>query len=256
MNSVEVVVQDGIALIKLNDPARRNALSRPVATSLIEAVDAAEADPSVRALVITGNGKAFCAGADLADLVAASEGDPSGLSLVYDSFGRVADCPLPTLAAVNGPAVGAGMNLALACDVRIVGASGTYQSRFIELGIHPGGGHAWMLERLVGPQTAASMLLLSSEVTAHQSVEVGLSWQTVPDEELLHTALRLAAAAASAPRSLLIQTKDTLRTTPQLPSRAAALGVETARQLQSLEQTLDASKLARGPRAVRNVRSE
>ena len=245
---LDVRVQDGVAVLTLNDPDRRNALTRELSTAILAAVDRAEADEQVRALVVTGSGRAFCAGADVGDLLAATEGDTAGVQLVYDAFGRIADSPLPTIAAVNGAAVGAGLNLALACDVRVMSSSARLECRFLTIGIHQGGGHAWMLERLVGPQTAAAMLLFGETVRAQDAVARGLAWSAVEDDELLPTALRLAGVAGGSSRELVTAVKDTLRTTPSLPTRAEALEIETQRQLHSLAQPA-AAELLSGLRA-------
>ncbi|HEY9266619.1 MAG TPA: enoyl-CoA hydratase-related protein, partial [Mycobacterium sp.] len=142
-------VDDRVALITVNDPDRRNAVTAASSAALRDAVEAAEADPDVHAVIVTGAGKAFCAGADLTALGEATE---DGLRVIYDGFLAVAQCTLPTIAAVNGPAVGAGLNLALAADVRIAGPAAVFDPRFQKLGIHPGGGATWMLQRAIGPQ--------------------------------------------------------------------------------------------------------
>ncbi|HEY2204871.1 MAG TPA: enoyl-CoA hydratase-related protein, partial [Pseudonocardia sp.] len=130
--------RDGVALITVSDPERRNAMAADLAAQLVEEVRRAEQDESVGAVVVTGEPPAFCAGADLAQL---GESTEAGLRRVYAGFMAVANCTLPTLAAVNGAAVGAGMNLALACDVRVAGPKARFDSRFLQLGIHPGGGY-------------------------------------------------------------------------------------------------------------------
>ena len=130
-------VIDRVALITVNDPDRRNAVTAEMSAGLRAAINAAEADHGVHAVVVTGAGKAFCAGADLTALGAATV---NGLRVIYDGFLAVADCTLPTIAAVNGAAVGAGLNLALAADVRIAGPHALFDPRFQKLGIHPGGG--------------------------------------------------------------------------------------------------------------------
>src|SRR5262245_45415145 len=109
---------------------------------IVAAFDELEANAEVRAVVVTGAGKAFCAGAELETLRVT---DREGLSRIYEAFLRVARSPLPSVAAVNGAAVGAGLNLALCCDVRLAARSARFVARFLELGIHPGGGHTWML---------------------------------------------------------------------------------------------------------------
>ena len=128
-------VEDRVALITVNDPDRRNAVTAEISAALRAAVDAAEADPGVHAVIVTGAGKAFCAGANLTALGAAAE---DGLRVIYDGFLALANCSLPTIAAVNGAAVGAGLNLALAADVRIAGPAAMFDPRFQKLGIHPG----------------------------------------------------------------------------------------------------------------------
>ena len=111
---------------------------------------------------------------------------------------------------MNGAAVGAGMNMALGCDVRIAGASARFDTRFLQLGIHPGGGHTWMLRRIAGPQAAAALVLFGDVVDGTEAARIGLVHRCVPDDELLAAAHAFAAQAASAPRELLVTTKQTL----------------------------------------------
>lgn len=133
-------IDNHVALITVNDPDRRNALTDEMSARLREAVERAEADAGVHAVVVTGAGKAFCAGADLSALGAAGGGEAeSRLQRIYDGFMAVSNCRLPTIAAVNGAAVGAGLNLALAADVRIAGPAASFDARFQQLGLHPGG---------------------------------------------------------------------------------------------------------------------
>jgi enoyl-CoA hydratase len=127
LDRVLLEVGSGVALITVNDPDRRNAITDEISAGLRLAVNNAQNDPNVHAVVVTGAGKAFCAGADLSALGAAAE---DGLRRLYDGFLAVADCTLPTVAAANGPAVGAGLNLALACDVRIAGPAALFDARF------------------------------------------------------------------------------------------------------------------------------
>ena len=169
---VLVQVDDHVTLITVNDPERRNAVTAEISAALRAAVDAAEANPDVHALIVTGAGKAFCAGADLTALGAATE---DGLRGIYDGFLAVANCALPTIAAVNGAAVGAGLNLALAADVRIAGPAALFDARFQKLGIHPGGGATWMLQRAVGPQVARASLLFGMRFDAEAALRYGLA---------------------------------------------------------------------------------
>ena len=158
-------------------------------------------------MVVTGEGRAFCAGADLSDL---GSSEREGLLAIYEGFLRVAHCPLPTIAAVNGAAVGAGMNLALACDVRLAARRARFDTRFLQLGLHPGGGHTWMFRRIAGPQVAAAALLFGEVLDGAEAERAGLVWRCVDDDDLLTTAHELAARAAAAPRDLVVKVKETL----------------------------------------------
>ena len=184
-------VTDHVALVTVNDPDRRNAVTDAMSAQLRAAVDRAEADADVHAVVVTGAGKAFCAGADLSALGAAAE---EGLLRIYDGFMAIANCTLPTIAAVNGAAVGAGLNLALAADVRIAGPHAMFDPRFQKLGIHPGGGATWMLQRGVGPQVARAALLFGMRFDADAAVAHGLALSVADDP--VAAALELAAGPA------------------------------------------------------------
>ena len=205
---VLVHVEDRVATLTVNDPERRNAVTAEISAALRAAVDAAEADPGVHALIVTGAGKAFCAGADLSALGEATE---DGLMAIYDGFLAVANCALPTIAAVNGAAVGAGLNLALAADVRIAGRAALFDPRFQKLGIHPGGGATWMLHRAVGPQVARASLLFGMRFDAEAAVRHGLALEMADDP--VAAARELATGPAGAPREVVLATKASMRAT-------------------------------------------
>jgi enoyl-CoA hydratase len=201
-------VDKRVALITVNDPDRRNAVTDAMSAQLRAAIETAEADSGVHAVVITGAGKAFCAGADLSALGVAAE---QGLLRIYDGFMALGSCTLPTIAAVNGAAVGAGLNLALAADVRIAGRHAVFDPRFQKLGIHPGGGATWMLQRAVGPEVARAALLFGMRFDAEAAVAHGLALQVADDP--VAAALELAAGPAAAPREVVLATKATMRAT-------------------------------------------
>jgi len=201
-------VRDHAALITVNDPDRRNAVTGEISAGLRAAVARAEADTGVHAVIVTGAGSAFCAGADLSALGSAAG---PGLRALYDGFLAVAGCALPTVAAVNGPAVGAGLNLALACDVRIAGPRALFDARFQKLGIHPGGGVTWMLQRAAGPEVARAALLFGMRFDAEAAVRHGVAL-TMADDPVA-AAFELAAGPGAAPRDVVIATKATMRTT-------------------------------------------
>ena len=205
---VLVQVENHVALITVNDPERRNAVTAEISAGLRAAVDAAETDTDVHALIVTGAGKAFCAGADLTALGEATE---DGLRTIYDGFLAVANCTLPTIAAVNGAAVGAGLNLALAADVRIAGPAALFDPRFQKLGIHPGGGATWMLQRAVGVQAARASLLFGMRFDAEAAVRYGLALEVADDP--VAAAQELAAGPAAAPREVVLATKASMRAT-------------------------------------------
>ncbi len=238
MTEVLLSVDDrGVALITLNAPERRNSMNLDMVDEIIAIVDQCNNDDAVGALVVTGEGKGFCAGAVL-DHLAGSTGDGESRSVrsVYDGFLTFANCPKPTIAAVNGAAVGAGMNLALACDVRIASSAARFITRFLDLGLHPGGGHTWMLQRLVGPQTAAAAVLFGQEFDGAAAVDVGLAYECVEPGALVTRATEIAARAASAPRELSRRAKAVMRGMWDIDSLAAAVETELEVQAWSLQQ--------------------
>jgi enoyl-CoA hydratase len=236
--TVEIERRDAVAIVRLVDRERRNALSLPMVAEIVAAFDALEADDAIGAAVITGEPPAFCSGADTSSLGRLASTDDAAergsIVTVYDAFLRVLRSPLPTIAAVNGPAVGAGFNLALACDLRLVGPGARFDSRFLRIGLHPGGGHLWMLERAVGPQAAAACVLFGEAIGADRALELGLAWSSHPDAELLDAAVALAAKAAAVPKSLTGRTKASLRAVAWQPDFEAAVATELEAQTWSL----------------------
>ena len=241
-----------VALITVNDPDRRNALTDEMSALLRAAVERAEADPDVHAVVVTGAGKAFCAGADLSALGAAGGGTAeTGLQRLYDGFMAVGNCRLPTIAAVNGAAVGAGLNLALAADVRVAGPGALFDARFQKLGLHPGGGATWMLQRAVGPQVARAALLFGMRFDAESAVRHGLALRVADDP--VAWALELAAGPAGAPREVVLATKATMRATINPGSvdteqHDLAMRTELGPQASSIQSPAFASRLAAAQR--------
>jgi enoyl-CoA hydratase len=240
-SELQVDVRDGVAVVTLVAPERRNALTLPLTEEIVAAVDRLEADDDVRAIVVTGAPPAFCAGADLSHLGASQR---EGLTRIYEGFLRIGRSSLPTIAAVNGAAVGAGVNLALVCDVIVAGASARFDTRFLQLGLHPGGGHTWMLRRRVGPQSTAAMVLFGEILDGAEAARVGLAWRQVADEHLLATATSLAAKAAAAPRDLVLEVKRTLGEIGGITTHAAAVERELDTQVWSINQPAFQERLA------------
>ncbi|WP_127784020.1 enoyl-CoA hydratase [Rhodococcus sp. X156] len=241
---VHTEVSDRVAVITVSDPERRNALTLQLSEDLAAAVQACEADEDVHAVVVTGAAPAFCAGADLSALGAAKE---EGLRRIYAGFLAVARCTLPTVAAVNGAAVGAGLNLALAADVRLAGPRARFDARFLQLGIHPGGGMTWMLQRAVGPATARAMVLFGEICDADAAVANGLA--LARHEDVVAAAVQLCAAPAAAPRELVLATKATMRATGvpgalDTDLHATALAAELGPQVSSITSPEFTARLA------------
>lgn len=239
---------NSVALITVNDPDRRNAVNDSMSAQLRSAVERAEADSSVHAVVVTGAGKAFCAGADLSALGSAAE---EGLLRLYDGFMALANCTLPTIAAVNGAAVGAGLNLALAADVRIAGPKALFDTRFQKLGIHPGGGCTWMLNRAVGTQVARAALLFGMSFDAEAAVRYGLALRVADDP--VADALELAAGPAAAPREVVLATKASMRATADpgtvdIDQHERAKQIELEPQARSIQSPTFAERLAAAQR--------
>ncbi|MEC3951675.1 enoyl-CoA hydratase [Nocardia sp. CDC153] len=243
MAEIKVERRNAVALVTVHDPDKRNALTLDLSADLADAVAEAEADESVHALVVTGTPPAFCAGANLTALGEAKE---EGLRAIYEGFLAVARCKLPTVAAVGGQAVGAGLNLALAADIRFANPKARFDARFLKLGIHPGGGMTWMLQRAIGPQQAAAMTLFGEVLNATAAEKAGLVHRVVDGDHdaLIDAAVEFASATADVPRDLLITTKRTMRATRALAAHAEAVSTEVVPQLASLESPEFAARLA------------
>ena len=176
---------DGVRVITLNDPDKRNAMSPQLQADLGAAADAVAADPEARVLVVTGNGPGFSAGADLPAVFGGVHRDiteiRAGLRAIYDSFLRVRRLEIPTIAAVNGAAVGAGVNLAMSCDVRIAGPKARFGVTFTKLGLHPGGGCTYFLTQALGRQRTLALILDGGVLDADEALRLGLVLEVADD---------------------------------------------------------------------------
>lgn len=247
MPHVHVEHRDAVAVVTLDDATRRNSLSVELCAELVDAMTRLERDDRTAAVVVTGAGPAFCAGADLSQLGSSRR---EGLLEIYEGFLSVARSPLPTVAAVNGAAVGAGMNLALACDLRLAGGSARFDTRFLDLAIHPGGGHTWMFRRIAGQQATAAAVLFGQVLDGAEAERVGLAWRCVRDEDLAETAVSVAARAAAGPRELARRVKATIRDMATIDDHAEAVERELVDQLWSMDQPEFAERLAAMQRRI------
>jgi len=250
MSLVRLDIADRVATVTLDDPGQRNSLSQPMVDEIVEVFDHIEADDGVGAVVITGAPPAFCAGANLGALL--ETGDATGFRAIYEGFLRVGRCSLPTLAAVNGAAVGAGMNLALVCDVRLAAKSAKCDTRFIQIGLHPGGGHTWMFRRVAGPQATAAAVLFGDVLSGEEAERIGLVYRCHDDAELLDAAHRMAAKAADRPRELVQTVKRTINDVAMINEHEAAIDRELEPQVWSTTKPWFRERLAALQSKIKN----
>ena len=227
-----------VRVIRLNAPERRNALDWPLLDELSAAVSEVAADDRARALVVCGNGKAFCAGANLdnlfGDLDRPVDQLQEHLLKVYASFLPLRDLSIPTIAAVHGPAVGAGLNIALACDVIIAGPDAGFGPTFAEIGLHPGGGCSWMLAERMGASNALAALNAGTLIGAADAHRLGLAAMTA--EDAITAALDLAATYATRDPKLMADIKRSVRIAAT-SDLATSLAFESRAQAESLSST-------------------
>jgi enoyl-CoA hydratase len=235
---IDVEVADGAAWITLDGPERRNALDREAVAELIAACDRIDEDPAIGVAVITGAGSAFCSGADTTILqrmrTAAPEDRDQELGALYAGFRRFGALAVPTVAAINGPAVGAGLNLALAADLRMMATDAFLVSGFSTVGIHPGGGHLHLLARAAGASVAAAMGVFAQPMSARRAVAAGIAWAAVERAELRPAVAEMVAHLAADPDLARAMAADLLRTVLDGNAWDRAVEFERGRQAWSL----------------------
>lgn len=202
-NTIKYSVDGAVATLALNRPERLNALNATVHAEIRDALSAVEGNPAIRCLVVTGEGRAFCSGQDLTERVM-SEGSKidvgSALDRDYNPLvRRLVAFPIPTIAAVNGPAVGAGANLALACDILLFARSAYLQEAFARIGLVPDAGGTWLLPRIVGLKRALAMCLTAEQVPAEECQRIGIAYKVFEDATFRADAAKAAALLAMGP---------------------------------------------------------
>jgi 2-(1,2-epoxy-1,2-dihydrophenyl)acetyl-CoA isomerase len=219
---------DGVATLTLNRPESMNSLSVALKEALLAAVEEVSADPAVRAVVLTGNGRGFCVGQDLREHMTALEnGDPAPLSTVTRHYNPLilglTNLPKPVIAAVNGMAAGAGAGLAFACDFRIASTTAGFLIAFANVGLSLDSGVSWTLPRLVGAARATALSLLAEPVPADAALEMGLVNAVAEPERLLPAAQELAARLAAGPTAAYAAIKESIAyaATVDLPAALA-----------------------------------
>lgn len=250
-----------IVTLSFNDPDRLNAMTRAMGEAFRERIGELAQDESIRALIVTGEGRAFSAGGDLdmlqqqADRGAAAPGIAwrgirDDMSSFYRLFLSVRDIPCPTIAAINGHAIGAGFCIALGCDFRYVAAEAKLGLNFTRIGVHPGMGVTWTLPRLVGPALASELLFTSRTITGNEAGPIGLANRVLPREEVLSAAISTAREIAQNAPLAVRATKRALR-------RSETASIEDQLQFEASEQArnFESADAHEGIAAVREKRS-
>ncbi|GAW52404.1 MULTISPECIES: enoyl-CoA hydratase [unclassified Nocardioides] len=239
MSRVKIESDGGLRTVTLTYPEKRNIIDDQMREEMRAAFTAVRDDPDATALVVAGEGTAFCGGADLPAIF----GDRSrtvaeirdDLRHVYDAFLVVQSLDIPTIAAVQGPAVGAGLNLAMACDMRIAGPGAKFSAPFSRIGLHPGGGCTWFLVNAIGAQRTLKLLLDGGSIAGQEAVEIGLA--TCLEDDPLEAATALGRRYASMDPQLTRDIKSTVRT-------AVRDGFEATLAMEAWAQASSASKPA------------
>lgn len=212
MSFIEYKVNDGIAIICMNRPDKYNSYIKEMAVEMQKSLDDAEKNSDVRAIYITGNGRAFCAGQDLGEIV-----DPNGPPLseiVSQHFNPIIDrirtIEKPIVGAVNGVAAGAGANIALSCDITVATSSASFIQAFSKIGLIPDSGGTFFLPRLVGRQQAAALMMLGNKISADHAQKMGMIYAVYDDKTFAYESMKLAKQLAQMPTVALGLTKRAL----------------------------------------------
>ncbi|MGI9149417.1 MAG: enoyl-CoA hydratase/isomerase family protein [Chloroflexota bacterium] len=236
-NQVLIATHAAVQTVTLNQPARFNALSGAMLAQIGSALRAAERDDAVRVIVLTGAGKAFCSGADITEFNMGDERLQPGEHLrnvLNPLIVRMRSTEKPILAAINGVAAGAGLSLALACDLRFAAESARLVVAFVKIGLVPDAGCLYFLPRLVGPGKALELAWTGDPVSAQAALELGLVNEVLPDEQVLAHAQALAARLASGPAKTLGLIKRAINQSHELP-------LERVLELEANYQTIAAA---------------
>lgn len=248
MSDIEVEVRDGVAVLTLNRPERMNALTMPMVELWAEQLKELQADPSARVIVVTGAGRGFCSGFDLSGIRGHDEeaGAVEFKSHIWDGIYQVAralrDVDKPVIAAMNGSAIGAGLDMGLMCDLRIASDTAKFSQGYIKLGLIPGDGGPYFLPRLVGQQRALELMWTGRIINGVEAKEIGMVLESLPAEEVLPRALELATEIAA-------RANEVVRATKRLVYECASVELGTALELISSQAAImrltDESRAAR-----------
>jgi 2-(1,2-epoxy-1,2-dihydrophenyl)acetyl-CoA isomerase len=212
MSHIEINIEDQVCIIKLNRPKVFNSFNKEMAFELQEILDNCEKNPAVRSILLTAEGKAFCAGQDLQEITAPD--GPKLNDIVREHYNpiikRIRSIEKPIVCAVNGVAAGAGANIALACDITIAGESVAFIQAFSKIGLIPDSGGTFFLPRSIGMQKATALMMLADKVMAADAEKMGMIYKVCPDESLMGETLKVAKKLATLPTIGLGLTKRAL----------------------------------------------
>jgi 2-(1,2-epoxy-1,2-dihydrophenyl)acetyl-CoA isomerase len=212
MQSILTSVENGVGIIRLNRPDKYNSFNREMALAMQAALDTFSNDASIRCIFISGEGKAFCSGQDLAEAI--SPDGPGIQKIVREHYNpiiqKIRDAEKPVVCAVNGVAAGAGANLAFACDIAVAGASASFIQAFSKIGLVPDSGGTFFLPRMIGFQRASALMMLGDKVSAYDACSLGMIYKVFYDEQLSAEAMKIAQGLAVMPTRGIALTKKLL----------------------------------------------
>ena len=212
MSPISFEIKEQVAIVRFNRPEKFNSFNREMALQFQEVLDHCAEEQAVRAVYITGNGKAFCAGQDLGELV--GENPPGFEVILAEHYNpiiqRIRTLEKPVVCAVNGVAAGAGANVALCCDVVIAAQSASFIQAFSKIGLIPDSGGTFILPRLIGFQKASALMMLGDKVTATEAERIGMIYKVFPDESFAEESLKIAITLSNMPTKALAFTKQAL----------------------------------------------
>ena len=230
-------IENGVATLTFNRPERMNALSTPIMDGLLHGLPRLAGDPAVRVVVLTGTGRAFCAGGDVKSMAEGGEQRSAAEATAYlrsrmEVSRILRELPKPTIAMINGPAAGAGLAFALACDLRIAGASARLVTAFVRVGFSGDFGGSFFLTRLVGTAKARELYFTGRPVEADEALSLGLVNRVVPDEQLHDVTMELARSLTHGPAVALTLMKRNMNCA-ESSGLAELLDMEAAHQVQT-----------------------
>ncbi|MCH2490518.1 MAG: 2-(1,2-epoxy-1,2-dihydrophenyl)acetyl-CoA isomerase PaaG [Flavobacteriales bacterium] len=235
--SIEKNINNGVATLTLNRPETFNSFNREMALLLQEALKACEKDSDIRAIVLVGNGKAFCAGQDLKE-VTTPDLNPGFKKILEEHYNpiikQIRTIEKPIIAAVNGVAAGAGANIALACDIVLASEKASFIQAFSKIGLVPDSGGTFFLPRIIGFQKASALMMLGDKVTAHEAEQLGMVYKVIASEEFMETVQTLATTVAQMPTKALGLTKR-LMNASMTNDLSAQLAMESKMQIESAQ---------------------